>query len=94
MTFETTLFEQVADAVRSLATVDTERMQLRWHRRGVKVWFGGAKPNRAHYEAQLIPRRHVDGCDGMAIEVGFHAEYKELEHNERLLQQILMPLRA
>ncbi|MGY9083184.1 MAG: hypothetical protein ACKVK3_11310 [Acidimicrobiales bacterium] len=90
MTFETTLFEQVADAVRSLATVDTERMQLRWHRRGVKVWFGGAKPNRAHYEAQLIPRRHVDGCDGMAIEVGFHAEYKELEHNERLLQQLLM----
>lgn len=88
MTLETTLFEQVADAVRSLMAADTERMQLRWHRRGVKVWFGGEKPSRAHYEAQLIPRRHVDGHDGMAIEVGFHAEHKELAHNERLLQQL------
>ena len=85
---ETPLFEQVADAVRSLMD-DDEQLRLRWHRRGVKAWFGGEKPSRAHYEAQLIPRRHVDGVDGMAIEVGFHAEHKDTAQNEQVLQLLL-----
>lgn len=85
---ETPLFEQVADAVRSLID-DDEQLRLRWHRRGVKAWFGGDKPTRSHYEAQVIPRRHVDGRDGMAVEIGFHAEHKDPERNERVLQHLL-----
>jgi hypothetical protein len=89
MTIETHLFEQVADAVRSLMADDGATLHLRSHRRGVKAWFGPETPTRAHYEAQLIPRRHVDGIDGMAIEVGFHAEHKDPVHNEQILQELL-----
>lgn len=89
MTLETHLFEQVADAVRSLMADGGATLQLRSHRRGVKAWFGTDKPTRAHYEAQLIPRRHVDGIDGMAIEVGFHAEHKDPARNEQILQELL-----
>jgi len=86
---ETPLFEQVADAVRSLTPAAGEPLHLRWHRRGVKAWFGDEKPTRAHYEAQIITRRHVDGLDGMAIEIGFHAEYKDPARNDQVLQQLL-----
>ncbi len=86
---ETPLFEQVADAVRSMTKETSSELHLRWHRRGLKAWFGPAKPTRSHYEAQIIPRRHVDGRDGMAIEIGFHAEHKDAAENERVLAGLL-----
>lgn len=86
---ETHLFDQVADAVRSLMA-DSSTMQLRAHRRGVKVWFGAsAKPTREHYEAQIMARRHLDGSDGMAVEIGFHAEHKQAEENDRVIAHML-----
>ena len=89
MTLETHLFEQVADAVRSLMVDQDDGLQLRFHRRGVKAWFGPEKPPREHYEAQVMARRHVDGSEGMAIEVGFHAEHKETDRNQQVISALL-----
>ena len=88
MAVDVPLFEQVADAVRSLAPEELGVLQTRWHRRGIKVWFGPEKPPRQHYEAQVVPRRHVDGTDGMVIEVGFHAEHRELDRNEAVIAHL------
>jgi len=83
------LFEQVAEATRSLGT-ELESLQLRYHRRGVKAWFGGAdRPTREHFEAQMLARRHVDGTDGVAVEIGFHAEHKDLGANEAIIARLL-----
>lgn len=89
MTLETHLFEQVAEAVRSLMPDAQTTLNLRAHRRGVKAWFGGEKPPREHYEAQVMPRRYVDGTEGMAVEVGFHAEHKDQAHNEAVIAVLL-----
>lgn len=78
------LFDQVADAVTSMTGSD---VHVRAHRRGIKAWFGPGKPPREHYEAQVMPRRHVDGRDGVALEIGFHAEHKELERNEQVIEE-------
>jgi len=86
---ETHLFEQVADAVRSMMA-ESPTLRLRTHRRGVKAWFGAeSKPTREHYEAQVMARRHIDGVDGMAIEIGFHAEHKDVALNEQALASLL-----
>lgn len=89
MTLEIHLFEQVADATRSLISDTNGSLRLRAHRRGVKAWFGAGAPPREHYEAQVVPRRHVDGRDGVAIEVGFHAEHREPAQNERVIDRIV-----
>jgi len=89
MTLETHLFEQVADAVRSLMPDAQTSLKLRSHRRGVKAWFGSEKAPREHYEAQVMPRRFVDGTDGVAVEVGFHAEHKDVTHNEAIIAELM-----
>jgi len=86
---ETHLFEQVVDAVRSMGAELEPSLKLRAHRRGMKAWFGAEKPTRAHFEAQLVPRRFVDGSDGAAIEIGFHSEHKEPSTNERVIDDLL-----
>ncbi len=78
---ELPLFDQVAEVVRSLTPDELGDLRIRTHRRGIKVWFDADKPPREHYEAQLLARRHVDGETGMAMEIGFHAEHRETEHN-------------
>lgn len=78
---ELPLFDQVADVVRSLTPEELGELRLRTHRRGIKVWFDSDKPPREHYEAQLLARRHVDGKDGMALEIGFHAENQDVDRN-------------
>ena len=85
---ETHLFEQVADAVRSMDPAAGAELKLRVHRRGLKAWFATAKPTREHYEAQLMPRRYVDGRDGAVIEVGFHSEHKDAAVNEAVINQL------
>lgn len=85
---EIPLFEQVGEAVRSMAPEGLGTFHSRAHRRGVKVWFDSEKPGREHFEAQLLARRHVDGTEGMALEVGFHAEHKELERNVEVIDRL------
>jgi hypothetical protein len=79
---ELPLFEQVDDLVRALTPDELGLLHTRAHRRGIKVWFDTAKPGREHYEAQLLARRHVDGADGTALEIGFHAEHPDVDANQ------------
>ena len=86
---ELPLFEQVADLVRIMVPEELGTPRLRTHRRGIKVWFETDKPPRQHYEAQLLARRHVDGADGTALEIGFHAEERDLELNTAAIGHIV-----
>jgi hypothetical protein len=86
---ELPLFEQVADLVWAMVPEELGTLRRRTHRRGIKVWFDLAKPPRQHYEAQLLARRHVDGREGSALEIGFHAEEREADLNAAALKQIL-----
>lgn len=63
-------------------------VRVRAHRRGAKVWFDTEAPTKEHYEAQLLSRRYVDGTEGMAIEIGFHTEHKELAKNEAVIERL------
>ncbi|MFT4658130.1 MAG: hypothetical protein ACJAXA_000389 [Candidatus Aldehydirespiratoraceae bacterium] len=83
------LFEEVDEVVRSMAPDGLGTLQTRRHRRGIKVWFGPAAPVKEHYEAQFIPRRHVDGADGAVFEVGFHSEHRDEVTNEKTLAALL-----
>jgi len=85
---ELSVFEQVADAVHAMMPDDLGHWGYSAHRRGIKVWFGDER-NREHYEAQMIPRRLVDGSDGMAIEVGFHAEGRDMADNDAAVALLL-----
>ena len=76
------LFEQVGELTRTLVPADLGSVRFRSHRRGVKVWLDADKPSRNHFEAQLVPRRHVDGSDGAVLEVGFHAEHGDPDVND------------
>lgn len=83
------LFDQVGDLVRAMTPEDLGALKLRSHRRGLKVWFDTEKPPREHYEAQVLARRHVDGTDGLALEVGFHAENRDEADNQRAIDNLL-----
>lgn len=86
---ELPLFEQVADLIRALTPEELGELHVRAHRRGVKVWFDQATVPKEHYEAQMLARRHIDGRDGMAIEVGFHSEHPKKPDNEAALARVL-----
>ena len=88
------LFEQVAELTKALAPEDLGDVRTKAHRRGVKVWCNAAQAGREHYEAQLIPRRYVDGIDGAAIEIGFHAEHKDASENDAAIKPLLAQERA
>ncbi len=83
---EEPLFEQVGEAARSMTPRDLGVFRSRSHRRGIKVWFDSEKAGREHFEAQLLSRRYVDGTDGLALEVGFHAEHREVAKNEAVIE--------
>jgi hypothetical protein len=85
---ELPLFDQVADVVRSLTPEELGDLRIHAHRRGVKAWFNTDKAPREHYEAQLLARRHVDGSDGVALEIGFHAENRDTESNQAAVDAI------
>lgn len=86
---ELPLFDQIADVVRSLTPEELGEIKMSTHRRGIKVWFDTEKAPREHYEAQLLARRHVDGSDGMALEIGFHAENRETKQNTAAIDGIM-----
>ncbi|HYI60364.1 MAG TPA: hypothetical protein VEW93_01015 [Acidimicrobiales bacterium] len=79
------LFEVVADALRGMVPPHLGPVHHRWHRYGVKVWFGPEAPSREHYEAQVVGARDVPGAQVLAVEVGFHAENRDPAANEAAL---------
>ncbi len=83
-------FHEVSDVVEGLAPDGYGELRTRATRGGVKVWFGAAsKPAKVHYEAQYLPRRAFDGGDGVAIEIGFHAELADEAANQAALDRLL-----
>ncbi len=83
------LFDEVGELVHTMAPDDLGDVHMRSHRRGLKVWFGPNAPVKEHYEAQLIPRRHVDGKDGVALEIGFHSEHKDAAANDAIIDRLV-----
>jgi hypothetical protein len=86
---ELSLFEEVAEALRALLLGDLGPVRLRWHRYGIKVWFGSERPPREHYEAQVIGPEHVENAAVLALEVGFHAEHRDAADNDRVIARLL-----
>ncbi len=82
------LFGQVAVIIQSIAPTDLGVVRTRSHRHGVKVWIGPEKPTRRHYEAQIVGRGKVDGVEGIALEIGFHAEDRNEDLNQACLEQL------
>lgn len=85
---ESALFDEMAEALRTLLPVGLGDVRMRVRRYGIKVWFGPTNPTREHYEAQVIGAHHVEGASVLALEVGFHAEHPRLEDNEAVLTRI------
>jgi len=82
------MFEEVAEMVRAMSPDEIGEIRMRASRRGIKVWFGPETPPREHYEAQMLPRKYVDGTNGVAIEIGFHSEHKELAKNIEVIDHV------
>ncbi len=80
------LFEHVADGLHALLPDDLGPWHQRNHRYGLKLWFGApGRPDREHYEAQVVGAKHVPGATTLAIEVGFHAEHPDPAANAAAL---------
>jgi hypothetical protein len=82
---ESSLFDDVGDAVRGLLPPDLGEAHLRAHRYGIKVWFGTVKPTREHYEAQVVGARDWPAAKALALEVGFHCEHAKEPDNEAVV---------
>ena len=89
MTASHDLFGDVADALLGLLPDELGAPRQRWHRYGIKVWFGPEKPTREHYEAQVISPRHVADATVLALEVGFHAEHPKPAENAAVLGELV-----
>ena len=83
------LFDEVADAVRSLVPAELGTIRCRPHRYGIKVWIDVARPPREHYEAQVLGPSACDEATVLALEVGFHAEHPDPARNQAVLDQLL-----
>lgn len=85
---ELSLFDQVADLVQAMTPEELGEVRTKAHRRGIKVWFGGDKAGREHYEAQVLARHHVDGAGGSALEIGFHSEHRDPDLNQAVVDHL------
>lgn len=90
-TLQLHLFEQVADGLHSLVPAEVGPWRQRNHRNGIKVWFGSdaTKPERLHFEAQVVGAKHVPEAMVLAIEVGFHAEHPDAKVNKASLAALV-----
>ena len=70
---ESSLFDDVGDALRGILASELGTLHLRAHRYGIKVWFGTPTATKEHYEAQVVGARDVPGARTLALEVGFHS---------------------
>ncbi|MHB1139392.1 MAG: hypothetical protein ACYC2O_10585 [Microthrixaceae bacterium] len=82
-------FDGVAEACRGLTPAELGPVQVRSHRYGMKAWFGGAVPDKEHYEAQVVGAQHAPGASVLAVEVGFHAEHPKVEDNQAAVDLLL-----
>ncbi len=82
------LFDEMAEALRTLLPPEVGEPRMRVRRYGIKVWFGGSNPTREHYEAQVIGARHVPDATVLALEVGFHAEHPKVADNDRVVTRL------
>ena len=83
------LFEEVAVAVRGMVPPDLGELRYRAHRQGIKIWFGSDRPEREHYEAQVIKAKYVEGAGSLGLEVGFHAEHPVVADNDKVIDHLL-----
>lgn len=83
------LFDAVAEACRSITPTDLGPLHLKAHRYGVKAWFGPTKPEREHYEAQVIGARYVPEATVLALEIGFHAEHPKPADNDLVIERLM-----
>jgi hypothetical protein len=86
---DSSLFEEVADALRGMLPPALGPVRLRVRRYGLKAWFGPADPPREHYEAQVIGPKEVKGAKVLALEIGFHAEHPKVAENRTVVDQLL-----
>jgi hypothetical protein len=86
---ELSLFEAVGELLRGSVPPGLGEVRSRWHRQGIKVWFGPERPTPEHYEAQLIAARHVAGATRSALEIGFHAEHSQVHDNDQVLARLI-----
>ena len=85
---ESSLFDDVGDALRGILPAELGTLQLRAHRYGIKVWFGTTTATKEHYEAQVVGARDVPGARTLALEVGFHSEYPKAADNDRVIARL------
>jgi hypothetical protein len=86
---DSSLFEEVADALRGMLPPELGGVRLRVRRYGLKAWFGAPDPPREHYEAQVIGPKGVTGAKTLAIEIGFHAEHPKVGENRAVVTHLL-----
>jgi hypothetical protein len=83
------LFDQVSDALYALVPDELGEPRRRARRYGIKVWFSTKEPGREHYEAQVLPARHVAEATVLALEIGFHAEHPRIDENDAVMALLL-----
>ena len=82
MTMSRAFFEQIVEALVGFLPPGRQAFSSRVSGRNVKVWFGAEA--REHYEVQMLRR------DGVPLlEVGFHAEYPDADHNQEVLSRLV-----
>lgn len=82
------LFDQVGEVVRGTTPRELGAVRLRVGGSGVKAWFGGAEPEREHYEAQLIGADIATGARVRALEIGFHVEHRSPADNDAVIARL------
>lgn len=85
---ESSLFEDVGDALRGILPSELGTLQVRAHRYGIKVWFGTDKATKEHYEAQVVGAKDVPGARTLALEVGFHSEHPKAAANDAMIARL------
>ncbi len=86
---ESSLFDDVGDALRGIVPAEFGTLRMRAHRYGIKVWFGAEKATKEHYEAQVVGARDVPAARTLALEVGFHSEHPKAETNDAVITRIV-----
>ena len=97
MAYDGSVFEEVAVMLPSLVPLELGPVRQQARRWGIKVWFGvtpADKPDRVHYEAQVIGARDAPGARTLAIEVGWHAELTKEADNDALLAKVMAKEKA
>lgn len=82
-------YETIADALGNFLPPKLRDFSRYWTSHNLKLWYGPER--QEHYEVQVIPPRLLKSfsLEGPALEIGFHAEYKERARNEEVVERLL-----